>query len=134
MAGAGTTRASSADECEIAKPAPIAINRPAARRPERARILVEFLVGLVMGAPDIGEGECLRRGRWFEFQGNAIHAIAQAGRLGSIIEDMTQVTAASPAMNRRPDHAVGCVFGRADGIVQRRPEAWPAGAAVEFRG
>jgi len=45
---------------------------------------------------------------------------------------MAEMTAAAAAMHLYPDHAVRRVARRADGIVERRPEARPARAALEF--
>ena len=44
------------------------------------------------------------------------------------------MAAAAAAMDGSPHHAEGRVPGRADRILQRRPEARPAGAAVELGG
>ena len=70
----------------------------------------------------------------FEHQRNAVHAVTQPGRLGAVVEDVTQMPAAAAAINRGPRHAKAGVVGLADGPVERRPEARPAGMAIEFRG
>src|SRR5579872_5942417 len=70
--------------------------------------------------------------RRLEGQREAVHAIAQACRLGSIIEDMAEMAVAAPATYRGADHAEGTVLVGADRIVERGPEARPAGAAVEL--
>jgi hypothetical protein len=73
-------------------------------------------------------------GRRLEDHRNAVHTIAQACRLRAIIEDMTEMAAASAALNRRPYHAEGCTPGLANGPFERRPETRPAGVAIELRG
>src|SRR5260221_4823855 len=76
----------------------------------------------------------LSRRNWFECHRHAVHAVAQARRLRSVIEQMPEMTAAAAAMDRRAGHAVGLVLFGTDGFLQRRPEARPAGAALELRG
>src|SRR4030088_701363 len=66
-------------------------------------------------------------------QGEAVHAVAQAGWLRSIVEHMTEMTAAAAAVNFGPRHPKGPVFGLADGVFQRLVKTRPAGAALEFR-
>src|ERR1700689_2502348 len=46
---------------------------------------------------------------------------------------MPEMSAASAAMHGRSDHTIGLVLGRSDRFVDRRPEARPTRAAVEFR-
>jgi len=60
-----------------------------------------------------------------EQQGEAVHAVAQAGRLGPIVEDVAKMAAAAAAVNFGPQHAEGAVFGRADGVLQRLGNALP---------
>src|ERR1700743_2388166 len=66
-----------------------------------------------------------------EPQRRRIHAIAQARRLGSVIEDMPQMRIAACAGNRGALHHEGVV---ADldyvQLGDRRPETRPAGAGV----
>jgi hypothetical protein len=70
----------------------------------------------------------------FECQGQAVHAVAQAGGLGTVVEHVAEVTATTPTMHCGARHAKrGVGLGR-DGVVERRPEAWPSGAAVVFCG
>src|SRR5258707_14983747 len=71
--------------------------------------------------------------RWMEYQRKAVHAVAQAGRLRPIIENVTEMAAAAAAVDFGPQHPEGAVFGFADGIVERLIETRPAGAALEFR-
>src|SRR6476660_2701347 len=67
-----------------------------------------------------------------KLHGDAIDAIAQAGRRRPVIEDVAQMAAAAAAVHLRTDHAVAFVrrglhrTGR--GIIEARP----AGAAFEF--
>src|SRR5258706_15315502 len=67
-------------------------------------------------------------------ESDAVDAIAQARRLGTVIEDVTQVAATVIAGNCGSHHAEAHILGRPDSSLDRRPEAWPAGAAVEVRG
>src|SRR5262245_64737010 len=67
-----------------------------------------------------------------EFQRDAVHAIAQTGRTRPVLEHMSEMTAATPAMHfgaRDQERAVG---RRADRIVQRLIETRPAGPAFIF--
>src|SRR4030088_605828 len=68
-----------------------------------------------------------------EDQRKAIHAVAQAGRLRPIVEDVTEMAAAAAAVNFGPQHPKGAVFGLADGVAERLIKTRPAGAALEFR-
>src|SRR5229473_2465934 len=68
-----------------------------------------------------------------EYQGKAIHAVAQAGRLRPIVEDVTEMAAATAAVNFGPQHPESPVFGFANGVLQRLVETRPAGTALEFR-
>src|SRR6266404_8108235 len=68
-----------------------------------------------------------------EDQRKAVHAVAQAGRLWPIVEDVTEMTAAAAAVDFGPQHPKGAVFGLADGVVERLINTRPAGAALEFR-
>src|SRR6185437_3712759 len=70
--------------------------------------------------------------RRLEGQREAVHAIAQAGRLGAVVKDMAEMAVAPVAGNRRSHHPVGPVHMGVHGIVERGPEARPAGAAVEL--
>jgi len=49
-------------------------------------------------------------------QRKTVHAIAQAGRLRSVVEDVTEMAAAAAAMNLGAQHPEGAVFGLADGV------------------
>src|SRR6202048_104248 len=68
-----------------------------------------------------------------EYQRKAVHAVAQAGRLWPIVENVTEMAAAAPALDFGPQHPKGAVFGLADGVVERLIKTRPAGAALEFR-
>src|SRR3984885_51022 len=74
-----------------------------------------------------------RRCGRMKLQGESIHAVAQAGRLWSIVENVTEVTTAAAAVNFGPQHPEGAVFMLADGVFQRLPKTRPAGAALKFR-
>ena len=65
-----------------------------------------------------------------ENQSEAIHAIAQAGRLRSIVENVPEMTATTVAMHLGADHAEGAILSRPDSVFQRLIEARPAGAAL----
>src|SRR2546430_5780145 len=67
-----------------------------------------------------------------EHEAKAVDAIAQAGRLRSVVEDMAEMAAAAAAMHLGGGHAEGAVLGLAERIFQRLIEARPAGAAFEF--
>src|SRR6185437_16657617 len=67
-----------------------------------------------------------------EQQRVAVHAVAQACRLRTVVEDMTKVAAAAAAMHLGPRHPEGSVFRGADGIIERLEKARPAGAALEL--
>src|SRR6202051_1310688 len=66
-------------------------------------------------------------------QREAVHAVAQPGRLWSIVEDVTEMTATTAAVNFGPHHPKGAVFGLADGVLERLIKTRPAGAAFIFR-
>src|ERR1700687_3464437 len=68
-----------------------------------------------------------------EYQRKAVHAVAQAGRLRPIVENVTEMAAAAAAVDFGPQHPKGAVFGLADGVVERLIKTRPAGAALEFR-
>src|SRR5579863_5324300 len=63
---------------------------------------------------------------------HAVHAIALAGRRRPIVENMAQMPAATAAMHLGANHEKAAVARRFDRAVERRREARPAGAAVEF--
>src|SRR5262245_30059091 len=62
---------------------------------------------------------------------DTIDAVAKPCRLWPVVEHVPQVSAAAPAVNRGAYRSERRVTTRADGIRQRRPEARPAGAALE---
>src|SRR5579862_1154720 len=68
-----------------------------------------------------------------ERERDAVHAIALAGRLRPIVEDMAEMPAATPAVHFGARHEERAVAFGFDRILERRPKAWPAGAAVELR-
>jgi len=59
---------------------------------------------------------------------DAIDAVAKARRLRAVLEHMTKVATATAAVDSRPHHTERGISRRADGLIQRRPEAWPASA------
>src|SRR5215468_3584502 len=67
-----------------------------------------------------------------EHQREAVHAIAQTGRLRAIVEDVAEMAAAAAAMHFRAPDAVGAVFRRADGVFERLVEARPPRTAFEL--
>src|SRR5215469_10752618 len=67
-----------------------------------------------------------------EGQRETVHAVAQAGRLRTVIEDVAEMAAAAAAMYLRAQHAEGPVRGGADRVLERLVEARPAGAALEL--
>src|SRR5258706_2118829 len=75
-----------------------------------------------------GSGSARREGHR-----DAVHAVAQAGGTGTVVEDVSEVAAAAPAVHFRARFAERAVFARGDRVIERRPEARPAGMAVEFR-
>ncbi|RCL05040.1 hypothetical protein BJI49_11660 [Acetobacter pasteurianus] len=66
-------------------------------------------------------------------QGNSIHAVAQAGGRGPVIEDMTQMAATGRATDRRPLHAERRIQPLFDRARQSTIEARPTRTALEFR-
>src|SRR4029079_12963886 len=69
-----------------------------------------------------------------ELERDSVHAIAQARGLGPVVEHVAQMPAAAAAMHLRARHEQAFVVGGGDGVLQRRIEAGPAGAAVELGG
>src|SRR5882724_1148411 len=68
-----------------------------------------------------------------KYQPETVDAVAQAGRLRSVVEDVTEMAAAAAAVNFGPHHAVGPVFGLADPVLNRLIKARPSGAALILR-
>src|SRR5690606_26681782 len=64
---------------------------------------------------------------------HAIHAVAQAGRLWAVVEDMAEVPATATTVHLRARCEEAAVLTRADRIIQGLPEARPSGAAVVLR-
>src|SRR5579859_2988379 len=67
-----------------------------------------------------------------ELQRETIHAVAQSGRLRTIVEHVSEVAAAATAMHFDALHPEGAVLARADRIRKRLIEARPSGAALEL--
>src|SRR5689334_23959918 len=70
--------------------------------------------------------------RGFEFQCDAIDAIAQMSRRRSVVEDMAEIAPAAAAVHLVAHHAVAVVRLAFDRARQRIVEARPAGPALEF--
>src|SRR5882757_10661816 len=91
--------------------------------------------GTIAGRATIA-GRKRRSGRrWrcrMEYQRKAVHAVAQAGRLRPIVENVTEMAAAAAAVDFSPQHPEGAVFGLADRILKRLIKTRPAGAALEL--
>src|SRR5262249_36620931 len=69
---------------------------------------------------------------WFEAEGRAVHAIAQARRFRAVVEDVAEMAAAAAAMHGRSRHEKARIAGLADRAIERRPKTRPAGMAVEL--
>ena len=70
----------------------------------------------------------------FEIERRAIHAIAEAGWSGTVVEHVTKMRTARRAQCFGADHAVGTVDLGGDRVVGHRiEEARPSRAAVELR-
>src|ERR1700722_6406066 len=90
--------------------------------------------GTIAGRATIA-GQTSGRGRRsrMKHQRKTVHAVAQAGRLRPVVEDVAEMAAAAAAVNFGAQHPEGAVLSLADGVLQRLIEARPAGAALEFR-
>ena len=70
---------------------------------------------------------------WLEIERCRIDAVAQASRLGAIVEDMTQVSAASITGDLGADHAeAGVCFGMNGGVFGSSVKAGPARTRIIF--
>src|SRR3984957_16595148 len=78
--------------------------------------------------PTSGRGRCSR----MKHQRKTVHAVAQAGRLRSVVEDVAEMTAAAAAVNFGAQHSEGTVLGLADRVLERLIKTRPAGAALEL--
>src|SRR5271154_1374804 len=73
------------------------------------------------------------RGLGLEGHGDPIDAVAEPRHLGAAVENMAKMTAATLTVNLRSNHTERDISRCADRFVaQRRPETWPAGAALEL--
>src|SRR5438270_559167 len=70
--------------------------------------------------------------RWMKHEAEAVDAIAKAGRLRPVVEDVAEMAAAAAAVHLGAQHAVGAVLGLADIAFDGLIEARPSGAAFEF--
>jgi hypothetical protein len=69
-----------------------------------------------------------------ELQRHAVHAIAQARRRRTVVEDMAEMPTAARATDLGALHEQRRIGRGYDGTVQRLPETGPTGAAFELRG
>src|SRR5579862_3916490 len=67
-----------------------------------------------------------------ELHRHAVHAIAQAGRLRPVVEDMAEMAGAARAVDLGAGHQQAPVTSLADRPGKMIVEARPAGAAVEL--
>src|SRR5687768_7194079 len=65
-------------------------------------------------------------------QGDAVDAVAQAGRRRAVGEHVAEVSAAAAAVHLGPHHAVGAIHGGLDRSLERLEEARPSRAALEL--
>src|SRR5579862_8021316 len=68
-----------------------------------------------------------------ELHRGRVHAVAQAGRLGTVVEDMAKVRATTGADHLGAVHTVAVIGASENPILgDGRPEARPAGARIEL--
>src|SRR5262245_39335069 len=75
---------------------------------------------------------CSRCAGGLELQRDAVHAVAQAGRVRAVGEDMPEVAAALRAVDLGPGHAERTIRRGRDRAFDRGEKAGPAGAALEL--
>src|SRR5687768_9408654 len=68
----------------------------------------------------------------FEIQRDAIDAIAEAGGRWAIGEDVSEMAAASAAVDFRSHHEMTAIDGLPYRSFQRRKETWPTCAALKL--
>src|SRR5579872_3838657 len=69
-----------------------------------------------------------------EAEGNAVHAVAQTGRLRTVVEDVAEMRPAYGALRFDAHHAMAAISLFLDRVAgNRRGEAGPAGARIELR-
>src|SRR3954470_24936931 len=73
----------------------------------------------------------LRLGRP-EDEGEAVHAVTQAGRPRPVVEDVSEMAAAAPAEHFGAAHSEAGVGAGQHGVGEGAEEARPAGAALEL--
>ena len=61
-----------------------------------------------------------------EHQRESVHAVAQAGGLRAVVEDVAEMAAAAAAMDFGAQHAEGAVIGLADGAAGWKVSANPS--------
>src|SRR5690242_15372675 len=70
----------------------------------------------------------------YKLQCSGVHAVAQAGRRGSIIEDVSEMGTAVPATSLCARHERTAVLVQREVVfIHRLKETRPAGSGVEFR-
>src|SRR6185369_13803636 len=78
----------------------------------------------------------LRLGRLFllhQVEGSRVHAVAQAGGAGAVVEDVAEVATAAAAQDLGAHHPEGAVLVVLHRLgPDRLPEAGPAGSGVEL--
>src|SRR5436853_1037872 len=71
---------------------------------------------------------------WPELEGRGVDAIPEPGRLGAVVEHVSQVRTAVRALDLGPPHeqaAIGLLLHAP--FLNGRPETWPPGSGVELR-
>src|SRR5512147_1774000 len=67
-----------------------------------------------------------------EIEGDAVQAVAEPGRRGTVLEHVAEMPAAAATMHLGPDQEQTMVLRGANAARERRPEARPTRAAVEL--
>jgi hypothetical protein len=102
---------------------------PAARPHRPARIQMPMESGL----PILRKARCSQESGWHELERNTIHAIAQAGRLGAIVEDMSEMASTAKAVDLGADQVKeAAVLRRFDCPLDRGPETRPTSPTFEL--
>src|SRR6516164_8902536 len=69
----------------------------------------------------------------FEFEGDGINALAQAGGIGPVVENMSEMRATTAARDFGAEHTVRTVFGLFDGFPSSRiGETRPAASGMKL--
>src|ERR1700722_18026873 len=67
-----------------------------------------------------------------ELHRDAVHAVTQPGRLRAVFEHVAKMPLAARAVHLGAAHEPASVGRGFDRAIDRRPEAWPSGAALEL--